>query len=184
MGPTSCSLGSLGGILSLWLAIARSHLSFSAPPSGFPPLVPIVLFPIRLSFSLLFSRLSSASSPFPASSPYTQGPPEFVLYISSSPSFPLPPPSFTAVLPSPTLPCLAKGQISRGNQQRQTRSSDFIIIVNLPLQFLPQGSKPARLELRTAVEAEATAGSAGLLCVTTIPPHSWWWCCPGPCLSV
>jgi hypothetical protein len=47
------------------------------------------------------------------------------------------------------LPCLAKGQISRGTQQRQTRSSDFIIIVNFPLQFLPQGSKQVWLELRT-----------------------------------
>ena len=125
---------------------------------GFPALFSIVLFPpvlqplspLPYSWRVPFPRpppcLSSASSPGSARPPRLHFP-----VLSSAP---LPRPSPPMALPSPTLPRLARGQISRGNQQRQTRSSDFIIVVNLPLQFLPQGSKPARLELRTATEAE------------------------------
>lgn len=123
---------------------------------GFPARFPIVLFPpiLTLPSPLLLERPFPSASSVPGFPPPRSGP----LGLRISTCRPLlrapPPPSPPLALPSPTLPRLAKGQISRGNQQRQTRSSDFIIVVNLPLQFLPQGSKPARLELRTATEAQ------------------------------
>lgn len=122
---------------------------------GFSALFPIVLF--RPSFPLPSPLPCSWCVPFPRP-PLCLGslllvrPTHLCLPVLSS--APLPRPSLQLALPCPTLPRPAKGQISRGNQQRQTRSSDFIIVVNLPLQFLPQGSKPARLELRAATEAE------------------------------
>lgn len=121
------------------------------------------------------SSLFHSWVPFPSFSTFPFLPPLIYpphFHFSILFSTPPPCPSLLLSLPSPTLPCLAKGQISRGNQQRQTRSSDFIIIINLPLQFLPQGSKPAQLELRTVREAEAAAWLFSSVSPTTPCPHS------------
>lgn len=48
-------------------------------------------------------------------------------------TLPLPFTSDVLLLPHTAL----SGQISQGNQQRQTKISDFIILVKFPLQFLP-----------------------------------------------
>lgn len=147
----------------------------SSPPARHFPLPPLLSLPglcssfqASLSLSPLFFPFPSfrfpplpSSPPFLA--PFTPPPasPRSVcplrLHLPVPFSAPLPRPSLLLALPSPTVPRLAKGQISRGNLQRQTRSSDFIIVVNLPLQFLPHGSEPARLELRTEAEAEPAA---------------------------
>lgn len=157
----------------------------SFPPAPHLPVPPLHSFLLLCSsfqaslsrsplfFSLLVLRRLSPLPwlplPFthhpPSSFPGCVGPPR--LHRPGLCSAPLPRPCLLPALPSPTVPRLAKGQISRGNQQRQTRSSDFIIVVNLPLQFLPQGSKPARLELRTDEEAEP---AAGLFRLEPLPP--------------
>lgn len=117
---------------------ARHHI----PPllSPFPrlPSGPIVLSSVHLSLASV-----SLLSPFAFSPGFRYFPSwpsirclSSVLHISFSLSSlaPFPCPSPLMSFSSPTPPCLAKSP--RGNQQRQTKSSDFIILINFPLQFL------------------------------------------------
>lgn len=167
--PRQLQLPHPGHVLSLRLAISPCHRSSpsrsSAPPSRLPSPVPHCSLPFpSFRASLPCPPLPSSPVPpllhswlplsFPHPLPLFSPGPSVLRALFSAP---LPRPSLLLALPSPTVPRLAKGQISRGNQQRQTRCSDFIIVVNLPLQLLPQGSKPARLELRTDAEAEPAA---------------------------
>lgn len=144
-----------------WPRCVPPARSFPSPPllppvlllllPGFPLLLPIVLSP-----SFLFLHLPCLPLiPGPSSFCRSVCPPR--LHFPSA--TPCPSPVFLCGSPSPppSCPVWPKDKSQEGNQERQTRCSDFIIVVNLPLQFLPQGSKPAQLELRTDKAAETVA---------------------------
>lgn len=139
--PRQLQLPHPGHVLSLRLAISPCHRSSpsrsSAPPSRLPSPVPHCSLPFpSFRASLPCPPLPSSPVPpllhswlplsFPHPLPLFSPGPSVLRALFSAP---LPRPSLLLALPSPTVPRLAKGQISRGNQQRQTRCSDFIIVV-------------------------------------------------------
>lgn len=123
-----------------------------SPPPGLCSSLPgfLLLSPLFFPFPSFRASLLPSSPPFLAPLPSPASPGLSVRCVSPPPRPLLRPlPALPCCWPSlPTVPRLAKGQISRGNLQRQQGAADFIIVVNLPLQFLPHGSEPARLELR------------------------------------
>lgn len=116
---------------------ARHHIPPLLSPFPCLPSGPIVLSSVHLSPCFCFSAVSFCLQPWVPLLPFMAFHTVSVLHISFSLSslapFPCPSPlmSFSSLTP----PCLAKSP--RGNQQRQTKSSDFIILINFPLQFLP-----------------------------------------------